>query len=92
MRELRLGVAQQGFVCVAYVLAAAVGVHNQPWRGPLSEQRPLQSSGHPGLGHVGAHLPADHLLRAHVLEGTATGPVAESKRQAGESLTHTRLA
>ena len=79
VRELGLGLAQQGLVGITYVLPALpgptpVGVDNQARRGSLGQQGPLQSDGNQGLGHVGPRLPAHDVLGAYVLKGAQVRP------------------
>ena len=76
VRELGLGLAQQGLVGVAYILPAPVGMNDEAGGGALSQQCPLQGTGDQGLGHISAYLPVDDELGAHVLKGAQVDPGA----------------
>lgn len=72
---------EQGAVGVAEVLPAPVGMHDQARGGGLVVQDPLQSRGGEFFGHGRAHLPADHILSALVLESAQVSPGAVGQRQ-----------
>ena len=74
LRAHALVVVEQLPVGVAAVLAAlpgttAVGVDDKAWGGRLGEKGPLQGRGDQFFRHRGPHVPAHHVLGAHVLKG-----------------------
>jgi hypothetical protein len=44
----------------------------------------MQVPGNQYFRHIGPHLPAHHLLGAHILKGTAVNLVADGQRQIGD--------
>ena len=92
LRELNLCPAQQGFVDIANVLPAPVGVYNQARHGLLGQQGALQGTGDQGHVHIGPDVPAHDMFGAYVLKGAEVGPLAVGQGQVIMSLTHTRLA
>ena len=90
VRELGLGLAQQGLVGVGDVLptlpgTTAVGVDNQAGGGPLGQHHPLQIAGNQNFTHIAPYLPTQHALGAHILKGAQVGPTGYDPGPVGQA-------